>query len=218
MREFIKRAVWLLLFAIGSSVATHAQEGSTIELSINTEAFPRFRIDQTSFSQSLSYGIQVSYYDEEFTPLRFSLNYARGYHQTVSYSTGLSAGYVILFTDRFSLTPGFGVTDFKMRDRNCRISFYSVMNSLFGSYDSCYDDSHISLNPFIEAELKLSEPLSVVFQATYRAMLSHIRYLTETVTDDLPGGGTIEQEIYRYENSFYGAGPGFGVALRVGLF
>src|SRR5690625_1652760 len=127
MRESMKRVIWLLLFATGSSVAAHAQESSTLELSINSETFPRFRIDQTAFSQSLAYGIQVSYYDEEFTPLRFSFDYARGYHQTVSYSTGLSAGYVILFTDRFSLTPGFGVTDFKMRDRNCRISFYSVM-------------------------------------------------------------------------------------------
>src|SRR5690625_3153387 len=47
---------------------------------------------------------------------------------------------------------------------------------------------------------------------------SWIRFPMMIVSDDLPGGGTIEQEIYRYENSFYGAGPGFGVALRVGLF
>lgn len=214
----MKKIVLLIVFVVGFSAGVQAQEESRIGLSINSDFFPEFRIDEAEYTPSSAYGFQLSFYDMNYTRLRFSFHYARGYHQSVSYTAGLSAGYVISLSDRFSLTPGLGVMEYKMADRTCRFSFRSVMNTLFDVYESCPDDSHVSFNPFLEAELKLSEPFSILIQANYRAMLSNVRHLNETQTETLPGGGTIEREFYETENSFYGSGFGIGVALRINFF
>ncbi len=214
----MKKIVFLIAFTVGISAGVHAQEESKIGLSINSDFFPEFRIHEAEYIPSSAYGFQLSFYDMDYTRLRYSFHYARGYHRSVSYSAGLSAGYVIYLSSRVLLTPGIGVMEYKMEDRTCRISFRSVMNMLFNVYESCPDDSHVSFNPFLETEVKLSEPISIMLQVNYRAMLSNVRHLRETYTETQPDGGTIEYEIHETNNSFYGAGLGIGIALRINFF
>lgn len=214
----MKKIILLSAFIVGISAGVHAQEHSRIKLSLNSDFFPEFRIHEAEYTPSSAYGFQLSFYDMYYTRLKYSFHYARGYHRSVSYSAGLSAGYVISLSDRFSLTSGLGVMEYKMKDRTCQISFRSIMNTLFDVYEPCSDDSHVSFNPFLTAELKISEPFSILIQANYRAMLSNVRYLEETYTESRPNGGTIEHEIYETKNSFYGAGLGIGIALRINFF
>src|SRR5690625_7539094 len=108
--------------------------------------------------------------------------------------------------------------EYKMKDRNCQISFRSIMNTLFDVYEPCSDDSHVSFNPFLTAELKISEPFSILIQANYRAMLINVRYLEETYTESRPNGSTIEHEIYETKNSIYYYGLDIGIRLILNFF
>ncbi|MCC5907394.1 MAG: hypothetical protein JJU13_14375 [Balneolaceae bacterium] len=110
----MKKIVLLIALVAAVSTGVQAQKDSRIGLSINSDFFPEFRIHDTDFTHSSAYGFQIAFYDMDYTRLRYSFNYARGYHQSVSYSAGLSAGYVISVTDRFYLTPGLGIMEYKM--------------------------------------------------------------------------------------------------------
>lgn len=214
----MKKIVLLIAFTVGISAGVDAQEDSRIGLSINSDLFPEFRIHETDFNHSSAYGFQISFYDMDYTRLKFSFHYARGYHRTVSYSAGLSAGYVISLSDRFSLTPGLGVMNYKMADRTCRISFRSIMNTIFDVDESCPDDSHGSLNLFLSSEIEIAEPFSIFFQTGYRIMHNSVRMLERTETETLPGGGTIERKFYKRENSLHGTGFEFGIGIKIDLF
>lgn len=214
----MKKLLLLIVFSAGITLNLHGQENSKLGLSITSSFFPEFRLLEASVSPGMAHGVQVSFYDSKFSWMRYSFHYARGYHKPVAYSAGLSAGYVIPLSGRFSLTPGLGVTEYKMKDRTCRISFQSVMNKLFNIYEPCPDDSHVSFNPFLSAGFKLSGPFSIALSMDYRAMLSNVRRLKETKTEPLPGGGSITYEFYETEKAFYKAGLGVGIAFRVDLF
>lgn len=212
----MKKIVFLIAFTAGISADVYAQEDSRIVLSINSGFFPEFRIHEAEYTPSSAYSFQLSFYDMDDTRLRYSFHYARGYHRSVSYSAGLSAGYVIPLSDRFSLTPGLGVMNYKMADRTCRISFRSIMNTIFDVDESCPDDSHGSLNLFLSSEIKITEPFSIFLQTGYRIMHNSIRMLERTET--LPGGGTIERKFYKRENSLHGTGLEFGIGIKMNLF
>jgi hypothetical protein len=214
----VKETVLLIIFVCGISAGVHAQDDSRIGFSVNSGFSPAFQIHEAEFTPGYTYGFQLSFYDSDFTRLRYAFYYSRGYHRSVSYSAGLSAGYVISMADWFSLTPGLGVTDYKMKDRTCRTSLRSILNTLFDVNESCPDDSHVSFNPFLAAELKLSEPFSILLQVNYHVMLSNVRHLKEIQTETLPDGTTIEREIYESGNSFYSGGIGLGIGFKINLF
>lgn len=210
MRIFLLLAVLILV-----PLSSAAQYNSQIGFSINNDFFPGFTLHEDRFPGSSVYTLQLSYYEPDYTRLEYSLHYSRGYHQSVTYSAGFSAAYVIQLSDQFILKPGLGLDSYKLKDRTCRISFRLVMNSLFDVYEPCDDDVHASFNPFVTMKLELAEPLSIFVQTSYRAMLSSTDYVKGTITETGPNGGKIEREISGTKHSFYGAGLGVGFGIRI---
>lgn len=205
--------LWAALILVPLSSA--AQYGSQVGFSINNDFFPGFILHEDRFPGSSVYTLQLSYYEPDYTRLEYALHYSRGYHQSVTYSAGFSAAYVIRLSDRFILKPGLGLDSYKFKDRSCRISIRSVLNSLFNIDEPCDDDVHASFNPFVTMELELAEPFSFFVQTSYRMMLSSTGYVKETFTETGPNGREIEREISGTKHSFYGAGIGVGFGIKI---
>lgn len=201
------------LFLIPS--AASGQGESRFSLSLQTGLMPDFQLTgEAPATGSTAYGIELAFDDRDYSRMRYAFSYSRGYHSTVSYAAGLSAGVVIPFTGRLSLEPGIEVANFRMKDRQCRTSFRTILNALFDAYDSCEDDSHISYRPYLATEWKLSEPLSILFRTDYRFMMSHTWQTTGSEKTSSPDGGQVEREYRESERRFYRAGPGFTAAIR----
>jgi len=215
MKKPVLLAIGLFITFAGT---VHAQSENQIGVMLHTGYFPELRIHDSHFSPSMAYGLQVYYYDADYTRLRFGFHYARGYHRSVSYSPGFSVGYVIPLSKTVSLTPEIGLMNYKMEDRTCRVSFRSIMNTLFNVYEPCPDDSHGSINLFVSSEIEIAGPFSIFFRTGYRFMHSSVRRLVDTETETLPSGVTITREYHKTENSFFGTGLEFGVGIKIDLF
>lgn len=197
----LKNGILIVAFLLAPA-GLLAQSESRIGLSFGSEYIPALSIEGSDFNPGAAYEFQLYFYDASVTRLHVGLHYSRGYHSSISYSAGLSAGYVISLSDRLTLTPGLEITDFKMSERNCRTSFRSVLNTIFDADDPCVDNSHISFNPNLTATFSISGPFSLNLQAGYRTMLSNMHREKERVSEPIPGGGSIERTYYESTRSF----------------
>lgn len=205
--------ILLILFPV--FLSAQSQETSRLGLSVHRGLFPSFSLDESEFSGSSVFDLRAHFYDVSHSRLEYTLNYKRGYHPSVSYSYGLSAGYRIKLGDRGVLKPAFGIENYKLRDRECRSAVKTILNALFDVDDSCSDDVHASFNPSVALEMNISGPVWIVLDVTYRAMLSSTSYVKETITETAPDGSERENKIRGTEHSFYGAGFGAGTGIRI---
>lgn len=191
------------------------QEAPPFGLSLHGGLFPEFTLNDNQFSESSFFDLRAHLYDQKNTRLEFTLNYSRGYHPSVSYSYGLSAGYRFRLGDSGVLKTSFGIENYKLRDRECRSTVRTILNALFDVDDSCSDDVHASFNPAVALEVNITGPVWLVFEATYRAMLSSTEYEKETVVETTPDGTDRVVTERGTEHAFYGAGLGLGTGIRI---
>lgn len=210
-----KSQVLLFLFLMGviSGVA-HAQEMSRFGLSFERDQLRNFKIDNENYRESRSYTFRFSFYENKVTNIEYSLHHTRGYDESVAYSFGLSAAYVLTLSEDVLLKPGLSFDAYKLKDRKCNSLVKTVIRSVFDIDDSkCDDDQHTSFTPRLTAEIKISDPMSLVFRTDYRFMYSIVEY-EEVVTEISSSGVPSNVQVYGTDNSFYGAGIGFGAGLR----
>ncbi len=197
-----------------SSNMAHGQDLPRFGLSFERDQLRNFRIDNENYNESRSYTFRISFYEQKYTNIEYSLHHTRGYHESISYSFGLSAAYVLSLSDDVLLKPGLSLDAFKLKDRKCKSIIKSMIQAMFDVDNSeCDDDQHTSFTPRLTAEIKISDPMSLVFRTDYRFMYSIVdeeRVPDENSTDsqqpDARKSGT--------DHSFYGAGLGFGAGIR----
>lgn len=209
------KRIFLLLILLAPLIST-AQSGPGISFSRNH--FPVFHLDEDRFPGTAAYTIALSYHDQDYTQLEFSVHHSRGYDRSVSYSYGLSAGYVASLSETVSLKAGLGADVYRMRDRECKSFIRGVMILLFDADDDCADDHHASLNPFIAAEVQVAEPLSLFLQTSFRGMISNTRETEGTRTETTPDGGQVTYDIIETKNSSYAAGVGLAIGIKLHLY
>jgi hypothetical protein len=190
-----------------------AQDQAERGLSFQTSHFPDFRVDDSQFSPGSAYSLKFSYHDVDYSRMEYRFHYTRGYDSSVSYSYGVSAAAVFPLSDHLFLKPGVGADRYLMADRVCKSFVRAVLHSVFDTSDNCNDDLHSSINPFIALEIKFSSSISVVLQSSYRMMLSNTMHKIETET--APDGNEYKYDRFKSKNSFYSAGFGIGVGLKI---
>ena len=196
------------------SDVAHAQETSRFGLSFERDQLRNFRIYNENYRKSRSYTIRFSFYEYKYTNIEYSLHHTRGYDESVAYSFGLSAAYVLKLSEDVLLKPGLSFDAYKLKDRKCNSFVKSVIRSVFDIDDGkCDDDQHTSFTPRLSAEIKISDPVSLVFRTDYRFMYSIMDYETEKETFN---ADTLSTDAQRRgtDHSIYGAGIGFGAGVR----
>jgi hypothetical protein len=191
-----------------------AQEKNRFGLSIERDQLRNFRIDNSKNSESTSYTFRFSFYEVKYTNIEYSLHHTRGYDESISYSFGFAAVYVLRLSDDVLLKPGISIDAFKLRDRKCKSFMKSVIRSVFDVDDSkCDDDQHTSFTPQLTAEITISDPISIFFRTDYRLMYSIVDYEDEVAENNIDGDQSNVQD-RGTKHSFYGAGIGFGAGVR----
>lgn len=204
----------LVMISLTSGLA-QAQEKSRFSLSFERDQLRNFRIDNQKYNESRSYTFRFSFFDEKYTNIEYGLHHTRGYNESVTYSFGLSAAYVLPITEDIVLKPGISFDAFKLKDRKCTSFMKSIVGSVFGMNNAAEYDQHTSFTPQITAEISISKPMSVFFRSDYRFMHSIVKYERD-VNDTNPDGEQTKVNGQKSEtdHSFYGAGIGFGAGLR----
>lgn len=205
--------LFLFLMVFTSGVA-QAQDKSRFGLSFERDQLRNFKIDNENYRESRSYTFRFSFYENTYTNIEYSLHHTRGYDESVAYSFGFSAAYVVTLADDILLKPGLSLDAYKLKGRKCNSFMNSVIRSVFNIDDSkCDDDQHTSFTPRLTAEIKISDPMSLVFRTDYRFMYSVFEY-EEVITEINSSGEPSNVQIHGTGHSFYGAGIGFGAGLR----
>lgn len=197
------------------SATSFAQQAPEFSLSLHGGLFPEFTIHDDDFTESTVLDFRAHMFDKHNTRLEYTLNFSLGYDPSVFYSYGISAGVPIQLGDRGVLKPGFGLENYKLKNRECSSTVRTILNALFNVDDPCSDDVHASFNPSLALEMNIAGRVWIVFDATYRAMLSSTHEVRETITETYPDGTEREFDISETRHSFYGAGLGFGTGIRI---
>lgn len=215
IRSIIAVLITSSLILILTPQVMKAQDQAERGFSFQTSHFPDFRVDDSQFSPGAAYSLQFSYHDVDYSRMEYRFHYTRGYDSSVSYSYGVSAAAVFPLSDHLFLKPGVGADRYLMADRGCKSFARAVFHSVFDASDNCNDDLHSSINPFIALEIKFRSSISVVLQSSYRMMLSNKMHKIETVTETAPDGSEYKNDRFKSKNSFYSAGFGIGVGLKI---
>lgn len=186
-------------------LASQAQETSRAGLGFIHNYFPDLRLNEDHFKGASSYTIKINHYEGDFLPVEYGAHMTFGYHQTISFSYGLSFAIVMFPSKPLVLKAGASLDKVKMKET--RSEFF-----IGGRFE---DDSHESLKPFLELDIKLVKSLSLIFQASYRFFRSETEYVTDIVTKITESGSLDEYLILDEKQSYYGAGFNYGFGLQV---
>lgn len=212
----MQKSIWFvfLFLTVVTAGLAQAQDKNRVGISIERDHLRNFRIDNRTFEESRTYTFRVSFYENKYTNIEYSLHHTRGYDESVGYSFGFSAGYMIPIADNVVLKPGLSFDAFKLKDRKCNSFVESVMRTVFDMDDAkCDDDQHTSFTPQLIAEIRISDPLSIIFRTDYRLMYSVIDYGDDGAKNN-PDGNQSAVGTRGTDHSFFGAGIGFGAGIR----
>lgn len=215
IRMKLRFFITILVLLIPCLLAAQGRDVQKVGLSFNRGLFPEFTLDGNQFAESSVFDLRAHFYDQKNTRLEYTLNYTRGYHSSISYSYGFSAAYRFHVGDVGVLKTSLGIENYKLRDRECRSTVRTILNVLFEVEDSCSDDAHASFNPAVALEVNITGPLWLVFETTYRAMLSRTDYEEEFVLETRPDGTERVVTQRGTDHALYGAGLGVGAGIRV---
>lgn len=199
-------------------LSVEGQTHSGFSFDLSGSFSPELRFYDDNFGTSSAVHFRGSYFDQDYTRMEYSLQYARGFDTSVSYVLGLSASAVFQLNDNIRVKPGLGIQEFKMSDRSCRTTWRTVLDSIFDVDDQCSDDVHASFIGFTNLEYQLSEPFSFFLQMSYRTILSNVSEESGTEIITGPNGESIERTNYTTDHSFYGSGFGFSTGIRIYLW
>jgi len=207
--------ITILVLLIPCLLAAQGRDMPKVGLNFHRGLFQEFTLDGNQFAESSIFDLRAHFYDQKNTRLEYTLNYTRGYHPSISYSYGFSAAYRFHVGDVGVLKTSLGIENYKLRDRECRSTVRTILNVLFEVEDSCSDDVHASFNPAVALEVNITGPVWLVFETTYRAMLSSTEYEEKVVLETRPDGTERVVTQRGIDHAFYGAGLGVGAGIRV---
>lgn len=202
----LKYLAAIVILFIPFSLYAQKVEKAGIGIGFNIGHYPDFRLNDKNFADGTSYSLKLQFYNPDVSPLEYGAHFTLGYNQTVAFSYGLSFAYVFHPFRNQLLKLGLSLDKIEMKD-------YRTDYFVGGIQE---DDTHESLNTYLEWELKVSQSVSFVMRAAYRFMRSETEYVEELISEEVFEDGTKVQRFrLRYQDSHYGAGFNYGFGLQV---
>lgn len=183
-----------------------AHNSSKVSVSFSIDHYPQFRLNTTKLGPATSYGVGGVFYNPEVSPLEFGAHLTAGYTRSIGFSYGFSFAYVTNPQTNQFLKIGFSLDRIEMKDYRMEYVVGGVIE----------DDTHESLQPFLEWELMLSKEFSFKLKANYRLMRSETEHVVEKVSDEIfDDGTTLEHFKIKYSQSYYGVGFNMGAGFQI---